>query len=51
MSVGNAIGLFEMVYYFKEILTVEVLGEIQAKAFRAVVEVDDMQSLTTHIDS
>lgn len=33
MSIGSAIALFEMVYYFREILTVEVLGEIQEKAF------------------
>ena len=43
MSIGNAIALFEMVFYFREILTVDVLAEIQNKAVEAFVHITEQE--------
>ena len=38
LSIGNAIALFEMLYYFREALSEEVLAEMQGRAFEGMAE-------------
>lgn len=39
-SVGNAVAMFEMLYYFKEALHGDVLSEIQVKAFKGLLKAE-----------